>query len=387
MMKRKRFAAACMLALFALCVQAACAFAEVRTYVYGGSEDDALGEMAVSRDGRIVMTGYTNSADGTLADRTKVGRSGWALCVDLEGNVLWSFVSRLGVHDSMAEPVFHEDGSVTVVLEAEPDGGMELEAIRLSREGKVVSRKTMCKAGEKARYVMPVGAHTKEGYAVFWANEQAETVLYALYDYDGELIGEYTPEQWQANGSAMIASEQHVVRIGDEAGTLYSVDAQGNETALCDVFAMYPQTNVNGSLLGGRYNGLISLDDGGAAGCGWVLDGTKNGDPRPGRITRWDAQGNMVFDMWMEIGQLSDLVKTDDGFAAILCPEEDGPRTEPIPYSLVYFDERGIYRGKTELESAEDCMMRRAQNGTLVILQRFYEDGQGNVRLTIVDAL
>lgn len=343
--------------------------------------------MAISGDGRIVMTGYTNSADGTLSSRTKVGRSGWALCVDMEGNVLWSFVSRLGVHDSMTKPVFHEDGSVTVVLEAEPDEGMELEAIRLNREGKVVSRKTMCKAGEKARYVMIVNAHVQEGYAVFWANEQAKTVLYALYDYEGELIGEYTPEEWQENGSVMIASEQHVVRIGDGAGTLYSVDAQGNETALCDVFDLYPQESVNGSLLGGRYDGLISLDDGGAAGCGWVLNGTRSGDPRPGRITCWDAQGNTVFDMWMESGQLDDLVKTEEGFAAILYPEEDGPRTEPIPYSLAHFDERGIYRGKTALETGENCMMRKAPDGTLVILQRFYEDGQGDVRMTIVDAL
>lgn len=369
-----------------LCLLNAAASGEARTHVYGGSEDDALYDMAISGDGRVVMTGYTNSADGTLSGRTKVGRSGWALCVDMEGNVLWSFVSRLGVHDSMAKPVFHADGSVTVVLEAEPDDGMELEAIRLNREGKVVSRKTMCKAGEKARYVMLVNAYTQEGYAVFWANEQAETVLYALYDYDGQLIGEYTPEEWQANGGAMIASEQHVVRIGEEAGTLYSVDEQGNETALCDVFDLYPQENVNGSLLGGRYDGLISLSDGGAAGCGWVLNGTQNGDPRPGRITRWDAQGNPVFDMWMEIGQLSELVKTDDGFAAILYPEEDGPRTAPIPYSLVYFDENGIYRGRTALETGEDCMMRRAQDGTLVILQRFYEDGQGDARLTVIDA-
>ena len=193
MMSGKRLFAACVLALFALCMQAACAFCQMRTYVYGGSEDDALLEMAVGGDGRVVMTGYTNSADGTLADRTRVGRSGWALCVDLDGHVLWSFVSRLGMHDSMAQPVFHEDGSVTVVLEAEPDDGMELEVIRLGRGGEVVSRKTMIRSSSEAPYVMLVGAHAQEGYVVRAANDKAETIGYSLYDYDGRLIKEYAP--------------------------------------------------------------------------------------------------------------------------------------------------------------------------------------------------
>lgn len=386
MMNEKRFAAACMLALLVLCMQAAVSLGQMRSYVYGGNEDDALGEMAVSGDGRVVMTGYTNSADGTLSDRTKVGRSGWALCVDLEGDVLWSFVSRLGVHDSMAQPVFHEDGSVTLVLEAEPDDGMELEAIRLSREGEVVSRKTMRKRSGEEAYVTLVSTHEREGYAVCAANEKAETLRYALYDYDGNLRGEYTSEEWMSGGAAMTVAAEHVIRHKEGAGVLYRVDEQGNETALCEVYETYPQAGVNGGLLGGRYQALISMEDGGAAGCGWVLHGTKSSDPRPGRITRWDAQGKTVFDMWLEIGQLSDLVKAKDGYAAILYPEEEGPRTEPIPYSLAYFDERGIYRGKTQLETGEDCAMKSAPDGTLIILQRFYEDGQGDVRMTVVDA-
>ena len=386
-MDGKSLAAACMLALFALCMQAACAFCEANAYTYGGSEDDALLGLAVSGDGRVAMVGYTNSADGTLADRTKVGRSGWALCTDLEGNVLWSFVSRLGVHDSMAEPVFHADGSVTVVLEAEPDDGMELEVIRIDREGGVVSRKTMRRSSREEPYVMLVSAHAQEGYVVRAANDKAETLSYLLYDYEGRLLKEYAPEEWQKGGIAMAASEGHTIRNTDDAGVLYARDAQGRETALCEAYALYPQQGVSGGLLGGRYNSLISLEDGGAAGCGWVLSGTESGAPRPGRITRWDAQGNPVFDMWLEIGQLSSLVKIQGGYAAVLCPEETGPRYEPLDYSLVYFDENGILRGRETLAPAEECIMRAAPDGTLVILQRYYENGQGNARMMVVDAL
>lgn len=65
-------------------------------YIFGGSKNEILNGVAVSEDDRILMTGYTASSDGTLAGRTKEGHSGWALCVDRNGNVLFSFCSRRG---------------------------------------------------------------------------------------------------------------------------------------------------------------------------------------------------------------------------------------------------------------------------------------------------
>ena len=140
-MKRRGMTAVALL----LCLL--CARALAQAYTYGGSGSDALDELAVSGDGRIVMTGYTNSSDGTLASRTKTGRSGWVLCVDAQGNVLWSFCSRRGTHDIMSSPVCHEDGSVTVILEAEDDTGTKKELIRLSRDGEVMHRSIMCQTG------------------------------------------------------------------------------------------------------------------------------------------------------------------------------------------------------------------------------------------------
>ncbi|MBR6569458.1 MAG: hypothetical protein IKK75_03295, partial [Clostridia bacterium] len=52
------------------------ALAQTTTYVYGGSGFDSLGGVAVSADDRIVMTGITESSDGTLENRTKTGQCG-----------------------------------------------------------------------------------------------------------------------------------------------------------------------------------------------------------------------------------------------------------------------------------------------------------------------
>ena len=93
--------------LLLLCMVCAFALAEPRVYTYGGSGHDQMSGGAVSTDGRIVVTGLTTSTDGTLSSRTKSGHTGWALCVDAQGNVLWSFCSRLGSGDRMDAPVFH----------------------------------------------------------------------------------------------------------------------------------------------------------------------------------------------------------------------------------------------------------------------------------------
>ena len=85
-----------MTVLCLLVMMAAQACGEARTYTYGGSGEDVLSDIAVSAEGRIALAGYTESADGTLALRTKSGRSGWVLCVNEEGEVLWSFCRRQG---------------------------------------------------------------------------------------------------------------------------------------------------------------------------------------------------------------------------------------------------------------------------------------------------
>ena len=126
-----------------LCTLAASACAETRSYTYGGSGHDILYDAAVSADGRIVLTGTTDSADGTLSERTKAARSGWALCIDTNGNVLWNYTTRRGSYDTLRYPVFLGNGDVAMLLETSHHGLYEVQWILLNEQGDEVARWTL----------------------------------------------------------------------------------------------------------------------------------------------------------------------------------------------------------------------------------------------------
>lgn len=377
-----------MLAVLALAagLMAASALGETETYTYGGSGDESIEAIAVSEDGRILMTGRTNSADGTLADRTKTGRSGWALCVGGHGEVVFSFVSRLGNHDIMTSPVFHEDGTATLVLEAETDGVQEFEAIRLDAQGGVISRKTMLKTGGGVDYLRMPMQRFDAGYVIEESDDQLNVISRQRFSFDGAPLGMAT--DWKTG--VRVVAERHVIRIEDRQARLYRIDDAGGETEVAELFTV-PESGQ----LPTNYTSLISLEDGGAAGCGWVLDSKTQ--LRKGRITRWDAQGNTVFDMWMETGRLWDLVKTEGGFAASSYPNET---TEPeyeyhnCPWELQYFTEDGIPNRRVPLEPSDDpisssvgCMLALLPDGSIAAVQNFRADSDswdGQIRLTVV---
>ena len=334
---KKRIKAGILAALLCVCFAgAALCEADAYLYSYGGSEDDALGGLAVSEDGQIVMAGYTNSSDGTLATRTKTGRSGWALCIDAQGNVLWSFCTRLGDHDLLRLPVWQADGSVVMVLEAEwlGTGAEEIELIRLDRNGEVAFRKTLEKSdGGEAKYVT-LSHVTDEGYVVKRQDAQARSTGSALYGFDGELLRELGP---MPDGSVWARSAHHVLRDVDSKRVLFYIDEQGNEVEL--EAETIPEAGR--SRMGSDIDTLISLPDGGAAGVGYAGEY----ESRKGLIVRWDAQGNRVFEWWME-GEtaLHSVIKTQGGYAAL--GERAG--TEPnsaANWVLVTFDENGVKRG------------------------------------------
>lgn len=374
-----------MLILAALTTLCSCVLAESRIYTYGGSDRDALYDIAAGEDGRIVMTGFTNSTDGTLTGRTKTGRSGWALCVSSDGEVLWSFCTRLGTYDQLTTPVVHDDGSVTMALEAEMSGAHEIEAIRLDKNGEVISRRTMRES--KGAYIALETAHDLKGYVIGGDN------AYLLYDLDGAEIERISTEEWNRNGVRHAASQRHIIRIDGEEGVLYAVGEEGTETALCPVIQLYPAEGVNGKLLGSRYNDLISLSDGGAAGCGWVMSGKEEQRRYQGLIARWDEQGNIVFEMWMETGILDEIVQTEDGFACLCYPEEteENRLVSELNWSLVFFNQQGIIQRKVDLGlcSRSDCAMTQLPDGAIAVVQRVWEKGmnpKGDVKLTIVPA-
>ena len=348
------------------------ALAEPRAFTYGGSADDALGSITVSEDGRIVMAGYTNSSDGTLANRTKTGRSGWALCIDAQGEVLWSFCTRLGDHDVLTAPVFHEDGSVTLILEAEvlSTGEQEIELIRLDRAGAVVFRRTLMKTGGEARYVN-YAYRTSEGYIVGWSDEKATPLGSALFDWDANRVRETGP----LPGSRVWArSEGHVLRESGNMKVLFSVDKRGGETTL--EAEEIPVSTITTKDI----SSLISLPDGGAAGVG-SANNTDDYAARQGLFIRWDAEGNRVFDWWLEgVEQLYSLIKMPDGFAA-LGESADGAQS----WVLLTFGEDGIRRGNIPLGGREALAwgsgsLARLPDGSLAAIK----GENGDVRVVIV---
>lgn len=108
--------------LLCLLLMPACSLAQTKTYVYGGSGFDSLGGIAAGADDRIVMTGITESSDGTLDGRSRTGQCGWVLCIDQTGEVLWNFCRHTAKYERMEAPHVHPDGSVTVVYRTEQSG-------------------------------------------------------------------------------------------------------------------------------------------------------------------------------------------------------------------------------------------------------------------------
>lgn len=164
------------------------ALAQMKTYVYGGSGFDSLGGMAASAEDRIVMTGITESSDGTLAGRTKTGQCGWVLCIDPNGEVLWNFCRHTAKYERMEAPVFHADGTVTVVYWTEQSGIGKLELLRLSPEGEMMSIVPLMEAADNMTHIRVCGS--ANGYTVLEMNKQTQTGRYLLFDWEGQYLCE-----------------------------------------------------------------------------------------------------------------------------------------------------------------------------------------------------
>lgn len=305
-----------------LLLLAASALAE--TYTYGGSGNDSLYDIAVAEDGRMLMTGYTTSTDRTLASRTKSGHSGWALCVDARGEVLWSFCSRNASGDSMHAPVFHDDGTATVLLCSSGSERQMVEMIRLdAASGDVIGRTTLMEIPGDRKETLFAGEQPRAfagGYALLGVNaEEGYVFVRRYFDWNGRLLGQRTEDR------ASIVSMAHAIEMHDGAYWLCALAEDGTDTPLAKTT--------------GRNRVLLSLPDGGAAACSREESDGKE----TGKITRWDAQGNVLWEASMGGGEPCQLLKTPTGFVATI------KRSLPGNMALLYLDEMG-----RTVESVED---------------------------------
>ena len=168
------------LIVLGLLIASSCKVIAQQEYVFGGSKNELVNGMAISADDRILLTGYASSADGTLENRTKSGRSGWVLCVDRQGNVLFSFCSRNGSQDEMQAPVFHADGTATVLLNSHGNEKKLIELIRLDQGGNVLSRTTLQETSSPDINLM--GRIFSGGYLVSSANVMTSKTRHDFFD-------------------------------------------------------------------------------------------------------------------------------------------------------------------------------------------------------------
>lgn len=192
-----------------LCLMLTPAFSLAQTKTYGGSGFDSLGGIAAGPDDRIVMTGVTESSDGTLDTRTKTGQCGWVLCIDSNGEVLWNFCRHAAKYERMEAPVVHPDGTVTVVFWTEQSGIGKLELIRLSQEGEMITITPILEAADNMTHVRVCGCEP-EGYAVLEMNKQTQRIRYMLYDWEGQFLRELADYEGSVPFSAILSDGTRV---------------------------------------------------------------------------------------------------------------------------------------------------------------------------------
>ena len=342
-------------------------------FVFGGSKNDLVNGMAISSDDRILLTGYASSADGTLENRTKSGRSGWALCVDRQGNVLFSFCSRNGNQDEMQAPVFHEDGTATVLLNSHGNEKKLIELIRLDQSGNVLSRTTLMETSSPDINLM--GREFSGGYLVSGANVMTSKIQYDFFDWDGKHISLFEGE---ISNTLSAISENHALIFHETGFWLSRFDKQAQETQIA-----YLYDAPFGYLPPRVYAEMISLEDGGAVAGGHVNEQTKQG-----LLTRWTADGSTVFDVRLDDYSVQRIEQIEGGFALLMHPIVPDYSSDVVQNLLYFVSDDGIMTSQMELPQSADYQawdLGRLSDGTLVAMQNILNNGETDVMLTIME--
>lgn len=175
-------------ALLCLLLTPIFAYAQSISHVYGGSGFDSLGGVAVNSNGHILLTGYTDSSDGTLENRTKNGPAGWVLCIDQNGEVLWHFCRHTAKYERMEAPAVQADGSATVVFRTEQSGIGRLELLSLSPEGQLLSVTPLIEATDNMIHLRACGFIPGTGYVVQEMNKRTQSLRLMVFGLDGQYI-------------------------------------------------------------------------------------------------------------------------------------------------------------------------------------------------------
>lgn len=353
-------------------IASSCKVIAQQEYVFGGSKNELVNGMAISADDRILLTGYASSADGTLENRTKSGRSGWVLCVDRQGNVLFSFCSRNGSQDEMQAPVFHADGTATVLLNSHGNEKKLIELIRLDQGGNVLSRTTLQETSSPDINLM--GRIFSGGYLVSGANVMTSKTRHDFFDWNGKHISSFEG----VTGSALSAiSEKHALVFHETGFWLSLLDEQAQETRIA-----YLYDAPFGYLPPRVYADMISLDDGGAMAGGHVNEQIKQGV-----LTRWSVDGTAVFDVRFDDYSVKRIERTEEGFALLMHPIVPDYSSDAVQNLLYFVSGDGILTGRMELPKSSDYQawdLGRLSDGTVVVMQNILNHGETDAMLVTV---
>ena len=334
-----------------------CAGACAEIQRYGGSGNDVILDLAAG-GGRTVITGYTESSDGTLSDRTKRGHSGWVMCMDAQGNVLWNFCSRHDVNDRIRHPVIHEDGTVSVILfsQNEADEQLSEEWIHLTPDGQVIERERIpgrggifFLPGERGYIQAETTAEGRRFYLIEWGGVQRRMID---FDTDADI------QLDEASGAYVLAVSM------DEGYQIFALDGQlrGREWV------------VRSGLPAERaYRHILALEDGGLAAIGRENEGFGTNYV----FTRWNAEGVVLSDIALDTRDLP----------LWMCETGDGLLMLDFYGTLIRTDLNGNVLRQERIEVPGSARgMAALPDGRALIACRRGEEGQEDVWTTTVEA-
>lgn len=324
--------------------------------VFGGSGEDALYEVVACGDG-LFAVGTTASSDYDLSTRTRRGETGWALRLDADDGVRFSFCTARAGMTRMTAPAAFEDGRCSLVL---ADGTAQRgEWIVLDERGRSVSRvaidgaAALCPQGGRIVQMLPVDAPQGAQLAALIGHADGETMCCAHLSPDGSV----TP------GEAFTAGEAGAVCVGRDGQMAYAAEQDGRLRIVC--------VNGNGAIEE-RYTGEPARvravhdaqmgGDGSVTVCGETADGG-------GFLLRVSREGERLF--LLETGApLTRLTATETGYAAL----EDG--------RILFADEDGA--GVAWAAAPEDALDLASSPGGAAVLSHLQARGRRQAVFTRV---
>lgn len=297
----------------------ACALAEDAPLAFGGSGEDRLCEAVACGEG-LFAVGTTASSDYDLSMRTRRGETGWALRLDAQGSVQYSFCMARSGMTRMTAPTAHADGSCSFVLTDET--GQRGEWVVLDERGRSVSRvaidgaAALCPWGEEIVQMLPVDA--PEGVHLAAIVRHADgTLCCARAAQDGGVTAGVPFDGASGNGGAACAGPNDLLAYAGAQDGLLSITWIDANNA--------PERRVDGALAqdarAQTVRDALMGGDGSVAVCGEKEDGG-------GFLLRASREGERLFLLETE-APLTCLTATDTGYAAltdgrILFTDEDG---------------------------------------------------------------